>query len=506
MAKEAAARTVELLREDDTFGLIAFDSSPREVVPLAPLGDKATTIETIRSLTAGGGTEFSSSLQLAYNALFGQDFARKHIVLLTDGQAAVGPDFYSVFEKGLEENITLTTVAIGQDADRQLLEQLAREGGGNFYDVADETTIPAIFSRETIMLTRTYIVDNPFYPVLQPVQPWTEIFRSGMPRMNAYVATTPKTGTRTIMEGHEQDPILIQWQYGLGTTIAFTSDVTGKWSGQFPASPVWPKFIVEMVTDTLPKFSGEHLHVELDRDGKDVAITLKTRHHEPVQLDVSLVADTGTEIPVYLKPVQPGVFQFSQELESGLYFLNSRLTTARGETLTSQTGFSIPYSDEFLLSGTNEELLQKLTQITGGKILQQPGDAFRKLAKPAFIKTSCSLFLTVLAFLLFWLDIVLRRFGMMELVATLPKSLFIRQKVWNEKSRKIFLPKRRGTFEKNGKKAFPKTIPEPSRKDSAQQQSSGRRISNQDPSLKKSNREEQIARLLAARDRRKKRS
>ncbi len=91
-------------------------------------------------------------------------------------------------------------MAIGQDADRQLLEQLAKESGGNFYDVADETTIPAIFTRKTVKLIRTYIVDAPFHPVLQPVQPWTEIFRSGMPRMNAYVATTPKTGTRTIIE------------------------------------------------------------------------------------------------------------------------------------------------------------------------------------------------------------------------------------------------------------------------------------------------------------------
>ncbi len=207
-----------------------------------------------------------------------------------------------------------------------------------------------------------------------------------------------------------------------------------------------------MVSATMPKFSGEHLHVELGRDGKDDVITLKTRHHEPVQLDVSLVADTGTEIPAYLKPVRPGVFQFSQELESGLCFLNSRLTTADGETFMSHTGCSVPYSGEFLLSGSNEELLQKRMRITGGKILQPPSNAFRKLEKPAFIKTSCGHFITVLTFLVFCMDIVLRRFGMKELAAILPKSLFIRQKVWKERSRKIFLPKRRGTFEKNGKK------------------------------------------------------
>src|SRR5690606_26134595 len=65
-----------------------------------------------------------------------------------------------------------------------------------------------------------------------------------------------------------------------------------------------------MVSATLPKFSGEHLHVELGRDGKDDVITLKTRHHEPVQLDVSLVADTGTEIPVILNRCDRACFNF----------------------------------------------------------------------------------------------------------------------------------------------------------------------------------------------------
>ena len=39
-------------------------------------------------------------------------------------------------------------------------------GSGRFYDVIDEQTIPSILSRETAMISRTYIEDNPFYPAI----------------------------------------------------------------------------------------------------------------------------------------------------------------------------------------------------------------------------------------------------------------------------------------------------------------------------------------------------
>ena len=122
-------------------------------------------------------------------------------------------------------------MAIGTDADCALLEELAELGGGRFYDVVDESTVPAILTRETSMLTRTYIEDDPFYISLSDVPEWTSLFQEGVPRMNAYIATTPK-GTATIVgESPKEDPVIAEWMYGLGRTIAFTSDSTGKWSG-----------------------------------------------------------------------------------------------------------------------------------------------------------------------------------------------------------------------------------------------------------------------------------
>src|SRR5690606_27053983 len=68
-AKEAAARSVEMLREEDTLGFIAFDDRPWEIIEAAPLNDQETAVESILSVGAGGGTEIYTSLALAYEKL-----------------------------------------------------------------------------------------------------------------------------------------------------------------------------------------------------------------------------------------------------------------------------------------------------------------------------------------------------------------------------------------------------------------------------------------------------
>ena len=52
--------------------------------------------------------------------------------MLTDGQSATQNDYQTLIEDGKENNITVSTVAVGQDADRALLESLAEMGGGRF--------------------------------------------------------------------------------------------------------------------------------------------------------------------------------------------------------------------------------------------------------------------------------------------------------------------------------------------------------------------------------------
>ena len=88
IAREAAARAVELLRNDDTFGFTAFDHEIWEVIPVGPLRDKQDAMDQILSIPAGGGTDIFPSVAKAYDDLADLKLQRKHIILLTDGQSS----------------------------------------------------------------------------------------------------------------------------------------------------------------------------------------------------------------------------------------------------------------------------------------------------------------------------------------------------------------------------------------------------------------------------------
>ncbi|MBS4189201.1 VWA domain-containing protein [Bacillus sp. FJAT-49705] len=415
LAKEAAARSVELLREEDTLGFIAFDDRPWTIVETAPLKDKKEAADKIRSVTPGGGTEIYSSLELAFQELEDLKLQRKHIILLTDGQAP-GGDYEGLIEEGKEKNITLSTVALGSDADRVLLEDLANMGSGRFYDVTDSSVIPSILSRETVMATRTYIEDNPFYPVIQPYPDWANLFQAGVPKMNAYIATTPKPRAQSAILSEKEDPILAEWQYGLGHTIAFTSDFSGKWSGDWARWDMWPTFINHLITKTLPQYESEPYNMTLTKESGTPLLILESTRNKSLPIEATLVSESGEEIKVTPKLVAPGKYELKLPNHSGMYFLSVKQNDQNGAIHTYQTGFTIPYSDEYLLNGPNEVLLKELAKKTEGKALVSEKESFRSLKNKTYNEQPISQWLILAAFLLFFIEIAIRRFGLIALI------------------------------------------------------------------------------------------
>ncbi|OCA85468.1 hypothetical protein A8F94_11290 [Bacillus sp. FJAT-27225] len=423
LAKEAAARSVELLREEDTLGFIAFDDQPWTIVETAPLKDKKKAVNKIRSIPVGGGTNIYPALAKAYEELRDLKLQRKHIILLTDGQSAAGGDYAALIGEGKDKNITLSTVALGADADRLLLEDLAEMGSGRFYDVSDASVIPSVLSRETVMTTRTYIEDNPFYPLIESYPEWAVRFSAGVPQMNAYIATTPKTRATVPILSEKEDPVLAEWQYGLGKALAFTSDVSGKWSGDWARWDGWPGFLNQLVSASLPQYNSEPFSVSVGKEGGDTIAALKSASKEPLPVEASLLAENGQKVDANMKLVRPGEYELVFPSKPGMYYLSLQQTGKNGEAQLYRTGFSVPYSDEFLLEGTNRGLLKELALISGGKELTVPKDAFRALANSPKERQPISEYLLLAAFLLLVLEIFIRRFGVRVFSKLIPKRV-----------------------------------------------------------------------------------
>jgi Ca-activated chloride channel homolog len=405
LAREAAARSVELLRDDDTFGFTAFDDQIWEVIPVGPLGDKKEAMEQILSVPAAGGTNIFPGVEKAYEDLAELKLQRKHIILLTDGQSPMPPDYEEIIEEGRKNNITLSTVAIGSDADWGLLESLSEYGGGRFYDVIDESTVPAILTRETSMLTRTYIEDNPFYMTLGSVPEWTSLFTDGMPQMNAYIATTAKSTATIVGESHKEDPVLAEWMYGLGRTVAFTSDSTGKWTGDFARWDSYPEFWNTAVARLLPSYEEVPYIITHERGG---SYTVTDSSRKAAFLDIAVVDEDGQDVPFLSEPLAPGKMRITLDAKPGLVFFG--VTDDKGGLF--EAGISVPYSEEYKPAAPDKALMSKIAERTGGKVLESPEEAFRNHPYKSGEKVLIAEWLILIAMVLFFIDITLRRFGM----------------------------------------------------------------------------------------------
>ncbi|GIN70706.1 chloride channel protein [Bacillus sp. J14TS2] len=416
LAKEAAARSIELLRNKDTLGFIAFDDKPWTIIETGPLDDKVEAAEKIRSITEGGGTEIFTPLEQAYNELNDLKLQRKHIILLTDGQSATNGNYSELISTGLENNVTLSTVAIGSDADRFLLEQLATEGTGRFYDVQDASTIPSILSRETVLTTRTYIEDNPFYPMYTEGNNWGSVFEKGVPVMNAYVATEPKSRAETILMSEKNDPVLTRWQYGLGNTVAWTSDTSGEWAGEWPAWSNWPSLWNEIITWSFPTYENELYDIEQTIDGKDIKLDITSLNQDMLPIEATVVDEKGKQIEADYRIKSPGEHEVNFTAGAGIYSL--QLAKFDGEDITStfQTGIVVPYSKEFKLQNQNNTLLNDIIELGNGKILTDPEEAFRPIDIEKSKKQPITMLLLLIAFLLFFVEIAIRRFGVTSAV------------------------------------------------------------------------------------------
>lgn len=106
------------------------------------------------------------SLEEAYKALKEAKVKVKHIILLSDGVSKYGGDYENLLKQIAADNITLSVVAIGGDSDTSLLRYLAQEGHGRYYYTDQIDNIPKIFAKETMMVTRSYFVQEPFTPIV----------------------------------------------------------------------------------------------------------------------------------------------------------------------------------------------------------------------------------------------------------------------------------------------------------------------------------------------------
>jgi hypothetical protein len=152
--KQALLTMVNQLRPNDVVSITVFDSYAEVLVPAEKVGDGEKLRRAIRCLEPGSSTNLHAGLMLGYREAL-KNFNREgvnRVILLTDGIANTGVTHpQQISRESLkynQEGIDLSTIGVGLELDKNLLQTLAKSGRGLFHFVADTQDIEKVFVSE----------------------------------------------------------------------------------------------------------------------------------------------------------------------------------------------------------------------------------------------------------------------------------------------------------------------------------------------------------------------
>ena len=263
-AKIAAFSAVEMLNPIDRIGVLAFDTEFHWTVPITKARERRKIARELSTLKESGGTDLYPALKEAFRILSGFEATKKHIIVLSDGLTEEA-DFASLVRTLRESRITVSTVALGSDADRPLLKAIARWGGGRSYYTKDADNVPRIFAGETKIAAKKVIVEKDMQPqAVMPGEMTVGIPTDNLPIVRGQVITYPKPGA-FVLFSTEEGPLLAGWQYGLGKSVAFTSDLSDKWGRDWVMWDHYGKFVSQMVKWAQQKEGSRNYQVDIHR-------------------------------------------------------------------------------------------------------------------------------------------------------------------------------------------------------------------------------------------------
>ncbi len=320
LADAGAVRAMDALQAKDYFGVLAVDIEAHAVVPLGRLADRALTAERVLGIQAGGGGIYvTTALVALYRALREVDARIKHVILFSDAadaeeKSAGGFDSLDLAGAMLAQRITVSVVALGGEADRdtEFLRMLAERGGGRFYLTSDALSLPRIFAEESLRATRSNLVETAFRPTVAATgDEIAGIDWQAVPFVLGYAATSVKSGTRVLLATERGEPLLATGRVGLGKVAAFTSDLKGRWTGDWLEWSGFGKLIAQLARATArgAAAGGVTAIVEPAGDGTAVVIDAMDGAGQFVDGADAVVTRLADSREVRAEQVEPGRYR-----------------------------------------------------------------------------------------------------------------------------------------------------------------------------------------------------
>ena len=417
VARMCAQGVLAALGPTDEMGVVLWDGNERWLFDLQKVQNKKKLAAQIAGMNQGDLGSFQGVLQQAHDALKKSTANLKHIIVFSDGDP--GAPTPALMQSIAGERITVSTVLISGHSPPDTMEWMADQGRGRYYEVKSPDDLPQIFIKETAVILKSAIYEDPFQPQVRSA---SEVVRgisaSEYPKLLGYVATTPKARAETPLWTDKGDPLLAHWQYGLGRAVAFTSDAKARWARIWLDWEKYRQFWSQIGQWSMRRLENADFTTEVAVDRGEGLINVEALDEQGnfrnfLNLQAIVASPKGQRQTVRLEQTGPGHYEARfPTKEVGAYLLNL-MDFKDGQVRGSQViGTSVNYSPEFNTAEPNLNLLRRIAETGGGKILDPMIPAVnpfshdrRKTFQPRDLWESLLKF----AIILFTLDVGVRR-------------------------------------------------------------------------------------------------
>lgn len=417
-SKDIVVGTLNGLTQFDWFGLRAGQRHDW-IIPLQPATNREELTNQINALRAGDVSDLDAQLDRVIEAFNESRCAYRHAVLITDGRGRIVPSGEAI-GRLREANVTLSIVVIEpRGINLEALRRAAQRAGGNFYVVHPHQyhLVPRIYIRESALVKKGLYFEETFQPVLKELSEILEgITAAELPVLHGYNVTSRKDPTEIPLVSPSGDAVLAHWQYGLGKSVAFTSDASTRWAADWITWDKYRRFWSQAVRWCQRRLAASPYYLTLQKGSKDGTCEAILDAQDEQGNFVNFLSPVGTLVTPQLdsrtlrfEQTGPGRYLTLFPVDrSGGYIVNVRYTQD-GRLYLLRGGYVPPCDLEYTRFQSNEPLLHAIAEQTGGSFVAPETNLFAPTGMTAYTSKPIRPLLLLLAVCLFPFDVFSRR-------------------------------------------------------------------------------------------------
>ena len=393
--KVVAQEALKTLSPMDMAGMLHWQGTESWLFTLRNIeGNRDIMLRAIDRMTPGDMPDFDPSLIMAAKALGATDAASRLIIVISDGDPTPPSARAIAALKQAKVQVTsVLTAAHGNDVQGlRTMQDLATQTKGRFYNVTSPRALPRIYQKETRMISRPLIFERgqPWAPVLAGSTEPIQGLPNSYPGITGLVLTSLKENelVECPLQSPEPkgqvNPLLAHWNYGLGRSVAFTSDAGYKWTTGWQNWDHYAAFWSQVIRWSMRPTDNGNLSMTLRREDGKVkvlvdALDKRQQFLNFLQIQGAVVRpDSAVSSPdknpnenqLQLVQTAPGRYEATIENAEarGNYFVSLAYKGPDGSKGIVSSGVSVPYSEEYKELRSNQDELESLARITGGSV------------------------------------------------------------------------------------------------------------------------------------------